>query len=265
MSSRHKHNTMPRKTATHRASPLLRLSLLVNLLGIGLLVALVWQLQSLYSDYRYHRTLAQGSSAASTTTATANEDVTVILLGDSRVSEWRPAPEIDGHRIVNAGVGGESTVEIQRRLETDVLRLQPDVVVIQAGINDLTAASTRGMHDPAAIREKLISNLGAIVSTLAENDIRVVMSPIIPAQRLNLPRQIFWTGDLDASVTHANHLLRGLARDTGTSWFDINQWVTNSKRQPIPSLYSDTLHLNNTAYRKLNEALATHLIAMALL
>ncbi len=256
---------MPRQPANHRPSPLLRLSLLLNLLGIGLLVALIWQLQSLYSDYRYHRTLVQGNSQASTATPTDNDDKTVIMLGDSRVSEWRPALQIDGYRIINAGIGGESTIEIQRRLERDVLRLQPDIVVVQAGINDLTAAATRGMRDVAALRAQLIGNLEVILDTLTKNNVRVVLTPIIPAQQLNLPRQIFWTGELHASVTDANHRLRGLARDKGASWFDINQPVTNVKRQAIPSMYSDTLHLNQTAYRSLNEALAAHLNSMALL
>ena len=256
---------MPRQSAHNRPSPLLRLSLLLNLLGIGLLVALIWQLQSLYSDYRYHRTLVQGSSQASTAAPTQTDAKTIVLLGDSRISEWRPALQIEGYQIINAGVGGESTIEIQRRLERDVLRLKPDIVILQAGINDLTAASTRGMQDPEAFRRQVISNIGSIVDTLTAHGIRVVLTPIIPAQQLNLPRRVFWIGDLHASVSNANLLLRGVARDRGASWFDINQPVTNAKRQAIPSMYSDTLHLNQTAYKQLNQALTAHLNAMALL
>ncbi len=62
----------------------------------------------------------------------------VVVIGDSIVAHW-----IDDYPAqwptawVNAGIGGQTTTEIAARFNRDAMALQPRVVVIEGGVNDL--------------------------------------------------------------------------------------------------------------------------------
>lgn len=43
-------------------------------------------------------------------------------------------------RVVNAGINGDTTLNLLRRVERDVIALRPDAVVVLIGLNDLTTA-----------------------------------------------------------------------------------------------------------------------------
>lgn len=68
----------------------------------------------------------------------------VVCFGDSLTSCGGPdgrysdilAQRFPGHEFVNAGVGGETFVDARQRLQSDVLDLRPDVVLIEFGAND---------------------------------------------------------------------------------------------------------------------------------
>lgn len=235
-----------------------RISLALNLLGIAILALLFWQLQGLYADYRYHRSLNQGTSQASSV-AVDNHTDTIVLLGDSRISGWQPLPEWPGHHVVNAGIGGESTAEIARRIDTDVLRLKPRIVLVQAGMNDLSAAATHRIQHAAAIRNQVIDNIESIVEQLVAHNITVILTPVLPAQPLNPLRRLFWSTDLHGYVRSTNQQLQALAIEKGASWLAIDESIIDAKGQPLAAYYKDTLHLNPAGYQLINRQLLKQL------
>lgn len=72
-------------------------------------------------------------------------DKTVVCFGDSLTEGAIGASYVDilrqrlpsSVRIVNAGVNGDTTLNLLRRYERDVARRRPDVVVVLVGLNDL--------------------------------------------------------------------------------------------------------------------------------
>ena len=61
----------------------------------------------------------------------------VVFVGDSRAAAW-PAPgALPGFVFINRGVNGHTAVQTQQRFDRHVTPLQPHIVVIQVGINDL--------------------------------------------------------------------------------------------------------------------------------
>jgi len=131
-----------------------------------------------------------------------------ILFGDSRVETWTPLPDLPGNYVINAGVTGETTSEMRRRFDTDVLRLKPQTVIIQAGMNDLTASVTRNIPTPQLLLDRMFANLEYFVTTLTATGTRVVITSIIPNKDLNLLRKVFWHSELQQSVTDANTRLK---------------------------------------------------------
>lgn len=75
----------------------------------------------------------------------------IVFFGDSLTEGVDGAPYLDmlrqrtqadprlaGIELINAGIGGDTVVNLARRIERDVVPRQPDWVVIFAGVNDCT-------------------------------------------------------------------------------------------------------------------------------
>ena len=66
----------------------------------------------------------------------STDAITVVFFGDSRAATW-PPPDIGGFAFINRGVGGETSTQSALRFDYHIEPLNPQIVVIQTGINDL--------------------------------------------------------------------------------------------------------------------------------
>ena len=68
----------------------------------------------------------------------ANED-RVVFMGNSITEQWfEKNPDFfTSNNFVNRGIGGQTTPQMVLRFQQDVIALQPKVVVILAGTNDI--------------------------------------------------------------------------------------------------------------------------------
>lgn len=124
--------------------------------------------------------------------AAATQPVRIVALGDSTTataSDW--APEIQEvyadclpgalkpHGIeavvINAGVGDTTTRQAVGRLDRDVRRHHPDLVVVQFGINDSWIDVDQGKTRPRLSRAEFRSNLTTIVRRLKQDGTRVLL------------------------------------------------------------------------------------------
>jgi lysophospholipase L1-like esterase len=92
--------------------------------------------------------------------------VRVVFLGDSLTQGVDGASylrllreriqfdeRLRGVELLNAGVGGDTVVNLLRRVPTDVVPLQPDWVVVFVGVNDCTTALLRrSLPTPRTLR-----------------------------------------------------------------------------------------------------------------
>jgi lysophospholipase L1-like esterase len=69
------------------------------------------------------------------------------------LAEWvARTPELRGVELINAGVGGDTVLNLARRVERDVAPYDPDWVVVFAGANDCTTALLRcGLPTPRVL------------------------------------------------------------------------------------------------------------------
>ncbi len=235
-----------------RKNIFLALSMATNIVLLAACAIALQKMKTVYTDYRHFRSLPVGISEASTSAVVDNA---VVLFGDSRVETWTPLPALSGKTVINAGVTGETTSEMRRRFDNDVLRLKPQTVIIQAGMNDLTASVTRNIPTPQLILDRMFDNLEFFVSTLTESGTQVVVTSIIPNKDLNLLRKVFWHPDLQKSVTDTNQQLKKLAEKHQAIWLDINDVFIDSNNTVRTELYRDTLHVKSPAYVQVNELL----------
>jgi lysophospholipase L1-like esterase len=100
----------------------------------------------------------------------------VVFLGDEITENWGQgaAKFFPGKSYYNRGIAGQTTPQMLVRFRQDVIKLNPQVVVILAGSNDLaslTGPITQGM---------MAENFMSIVELAKANGIRVVLSSLTP-------------------------------------------------------------------------------------
>lgn len=182
----------------------------------------------------------------------------VLFFGDSRARDW-PAPAIAGYRIVNRGIGGQTTEQVRGRLDAHVTPLSPRIVVIQAGINDLKAIPLLP-HRRNQIVADCRDNLRYMVNRARDHGATVVVSTIFPPGDVPLQRQMVWSSDIEKAVEEVNTAVRGWASDRVLV---LDAWKVLAVDGRLRDGYGlDTLHLNPTGYAVLNTELETALRAM---
>jgi lysophospholipase L1-like esterase len=101
----------------------------------------------------------------------------VVFMGDSITDLWDDngyGGFFPGKPYVNRGIGGQTTPQMLIRFRPDVIALQPKVVVILAGTNDLA-----GNTGPMTM-EAIQANLASMAELARANGIRVVMASLLP-------------------------------------------------------------------------------------
>jgi lysophospholipase L1-like esterase len=172
----------------------------------------------------------------------------VLFLGDSRMEQW---PDLPSNRFatVNAGGGGETTAQIRLRAAATLDAARPDLVVLQAGVNDLKTLGALP-HRARETEARCLANLIALVDLCRERGARVVLVPILPASRPGLARRLVWSSEIDAARRRVNAALR--RRFDGTAGVALLD--EHILRPDSSADYRDTLHFRPEAYSKLEAA-----------
>jgi lysophospholipase L1-like esterase len=100
----------------------------------------------------------------------------VVFLGDQIIESW-PAngrPFFPGRPYLNRGIAGQTTAQMLVRFRQDVIALEPTVVVVHGGTNDLTGVLGPGTEGTVA------DNITSMTELAKANGIRVVLSSVTP-------------------------------------------------------------------------------------
>lgn len=97
----------------------------------------------------------------------------VVFLGDEITENWGPE-FFPGKPYLNRGITRQTTAQMLVRFRQDVISLQPAVVVIQAGTNDV--ASVMGPSTEGTMAEHFMS----MVDLAKAHNIKVVLASVTP-------------------------------------------------------------------------------------
>src|SRR5580692_12387086 len=81
--------------------------------------------------------LARYRDANAALKALAPGEARVVFFGDSITDIWKLDESFPGKGYINRGIGGQTTPQMLVRFRQDVIDLQPAVVIILAGTNDI--------------------------------------------------------------------------------------------------------------------------------
>jgi lysophospholipase L1-like esterase len=177
----------------------------------------------------------------------------ILFLGDSRAANWVPLPA-KRFRCVNAGQPGATTAQILLGTEQLLASERPALVVFQGGINDLKAI---GVFPDSAnqIESECVSNIHAIVTLCRNYQTRVVISLIFRPGHVTLGRRLVWSEAIPKAVEWVNSaLIRDFSKKSEVEILDVNGILAAPPRSGVPD-YLDTLHLRESAYRRIEPTL----------
>src|SRR5947207_3299432 len=98
----------------------------------------------------------------------------IIFFGDSITDLWKLEEYFPGKPYINRGISGQTTPQMLVRFRQDVIDLQPKVVVILAGTNDIA-----GNTGPMKL-EDIEANYASLVELARAHKIPVVFASVLP-------------------------------------------------------------------------------------
>ncbi len=176
----------------------------------------------------------------------------IVFIGDSRIEQWSALTKSTGFNIIKRGIGGDTSAQTLLRIEQDAISLAPKAILIEIGINDLTAIGLFPDRQNQII-EQLKENIHLIIKNITDNHIPVYLMTIFPTSQPGLMRQLIWYDDINKSVSLMNEFIRSLASD---QVIIVDTTLLNSATGSMRSEYArDTLHINDDGYSVLNKIL----------
>ena len=182
----------------------------------------------------------------------------VVFMGNSITEGWVfMRPEFFENRdYINRGIGGQTTPQMLLRFRPDVVDLNPKVVLILAGTNDI--AGNTGFTP----LETIIGNIKSMAEIANANGIEVVISSILPAI------EYLWKPGLNPApkIISINKELKAYAQQQNFIYLDyFTAMVDDNDGLKVPDYTAadDLVHPNVAGYLVM-EKLAEKAIETAL-
>lgn len=179
----------------------------------------------------------------------------VVFIGDSITDRWgrqhgKFFPEEPGY--INRGIGGQVSGQMLVRFQQDVIQLEPKVVVILAGTNDIPTGV------PPQDTE---ANLTSMVELARLHKIKVVFASLLPVTDCYRPNQT--TRRPLAKLQEINNWIEAYCRKNKLVFLDYFKGMSDDKGLLKCELTVDGVHPSDAGYEVMGK-LASQAIQKAL-
>jgi lysophospholipase L1-like esterase len=208
--------------------------------------------------------LARYGEANVALTAPTKFELRVVFMGDSITDAW-VSPQyggfFPGKQYVDRGISGQTTPQMLVRFRLDVIALQPKVVVILAGTNDIA-----GNTGPMTL-EQIEANLASMAELARAHKIRVVLASVLPVSNYGHDRQgnplDMRTNRPPEKVLALNEWIKTYVAQNGHTYLDYFSAMVDEHGLLQRDLSEDGLHPNAKGYAVMSP-LAEQAIRVAL-
>ena len=166
----------------------------------------------------------------------------IVLMGDSITEFWlKIQSDFFSNKpyYIGRGISGQTTPQMLIRFRPDVINLQPDVVVILAGVNDI--AGNTGPTTP----EKIFGNITSMVELAKANKIKVILCSVLPAANFN------WRPNDKAAATiiQLNQLIKSYADKHHIPYVNYHAVMADASNGLPKEFSNDGVHPNLKGYQ----------------
>lgn len=184
-----------------------------------------------------------------------NDEKRVVFMGNSITEGWlnlRPS-FFEGKPYINRGISGQTTPQMLLRFRQDVIDLNPSLVIILAGINDIA-----GNTGPSTL-EMIMDNIKSMAELADANGIEVVLCSVLPANHFP------WREGMKPApkVVMLNQMIKDYSDDNDIVYVDYFSAMSDEMNGLRKDLGEDGVHPNEEGY-KIMEPLAADAISEAL-
>jgi lysophospholipase L1-like esterase len=185
-----------------------------------------------------------------------NAENRVVFMGNSITQQWKEKqPDFFAQNpYICRGISGQTTPQMLVRFRQDVIALKPKVVVILAGTNDI--AGNTGL----ATLEMIMDNLSSMAELANENNIRVVLSSVLPAYEYPWRKE---GQEPNIKIPKLNALINAYCEKKGFIYLDYFTIMADERNGLKAELTNDGVHCNEDGY-KIMEPLVMAAIEKAL-
>ena len=145
--------------------------------------------------------------------APAKGEKRVVLMGNSITDGWPNArPEFfKDNKIIGRGISGQTSYQFLLRFREDVINLQPKVVVINYGTNDV--AENTGEYN----EDLTFGNVVSMVELARYHKMKVILTSCLPAAGFSWHRSIT---DAMQKIRHLNARVQAYAKANKIPYVD---------------------------------------------
>lgn len=164
----------------------------------------------------------------------------IVFMGNSITEGWSNFQPtfFDNYTRINRGISGQTTPQMVLRFRQDVLQLQPKIVVILAGTNDI--AQNTG---PITLDE-IAGNIFTMCELAKQNHIQVIICSVLPA--LDYP----WRKGLEPAqkIIELNKKLKKYASENNIAYVDYFSAMVDDRNGLLAKYTYDGVHPNKGGY-----------------
>ena len=165
----------------------------------------------------------------------------IVFIGDSITEGWSDfSPEFfQQNNFVNRGISGQTTPQMLIRFKPDAVRLDPKMIVINAGTNDI--AGNTGPSTP----EMIIDNICSMVEIAIKNNIDVALSTILPVYKYPGNDEV---ADPPKIISVINSALEEYCKKNSLIYIDYYSSMVDEKKGLKSTYGNDGVHPTKEGY-----------------
>jgi lysophospholipase L1-like esterase len=167
----------------------------------------------------------------------------VVFYGDSITDKWTLNQYFPDKHYINRGISGQTTSQMLLRFRQDVINLDPDVVVILAGTNDIA-----GNTGPISI-EDIEGNITSMAELARAHDIALVLSSVTPVNNYTPASQRFFADRPPSEILRLNEWMKAYCASTNCYYLNYFDAMVDGSGLMKRELTEDGLHPNDAGYK----------------
>ena len=167
----------------------------------------------------------------------------VLFFGDSLTDFWKLDHFFPGRGYINRGISGQTTSQMLVRFRQDVIDLQPHVVIILAGTNDIA-----GNTGPVSL-EDIEKNYATMAELTRVHHIVTIFTSVTPVNGDVPGKRELFDARPTSEILALNTWLRNYCASSGDLYVDYFTPMADPRGQMQRPLSDDGLHPNEAGYR----------------
>ena len=172
----------------------------------------------------------------------------IVFIGDSITEGWSDfSPEFfQQNNFVNRGISGQTTPQMLIRLKPDAVHLDPKMIVIAGGTNDI--AGNTGPSTP----EMIIDNLCSMAEIAIKNNIDVALTTILPVYKYPGNDEV---ADPPKIISFINSALEEYCKKNSLIYIDYYSSMVDGKKGLKSEYGNDGVHPIKEGYEVMEKAI----------